>query len=167
MCVVEAGPDGTGRNTERCCDLGRVLTDEVQENQDGSLVGGQAAEGPLERIAIDEREDVIPGLRPIGGEHADGACEACPPSGLVVALIHEDPRGPGMEQLRIAQGRQLLPDRDQALLGGVLGKARVTEDPARDRVETIEVGPGQDGKRLPVSVLRLNDEITVHLRSAL
>jgi hypothetical protein len=76
--------------------------------------------------------------------------------------VDERPLEPGVEPVRIAEATQLAPGDHQRLLHGILGQADIAEDAARDAIERVAAGTGQDGERLLVSTLGLLDEIAIH-----
>ena len=80
---------------------------------------------------------------------------------LGVARIDQEALQPGVEAVRIAEAGQFTPGDHQRLLHGILGPSDIPEDPLRDRHQPVAVRSGQDGERLPVTTLRLLDEIAI------
>ena len=70
---------------------------------------------------------------------------------------------PGVEPIRIAELRQLAPGDHQRLLDSILGSADVPEDPLGDREQSISRRAGEDGEGLPIAMLRLLDQLAIHL----
>ena len=66
---------------------------------------------------------------------------------LGVAGVDQDPIRPALELVRVRQLRQLTPDQDQRLLGGVLRSVVVAEDPLGDREQARADREGDLGKR--------------------
>ena len=76
-----------------------------------------------------------------------------------VAGMHEEPMGPGLEPIGIPELREMPPRIEQRLLGGVLGEVRVTQDPARHRVQGVADAFDELVERLFVAVHRPLDEL--------
>ena len=83
-----------------------------------------------------------------------------------VAGVHEKPMGPGLEPIGIPQLRKMPPGIEQRLLGGVLGEARVTQDPARHGVQGVADAADELVERLFVAVHRPLDELALHASPA-
>jgi len=77
-----------------------------------------------------------------------------------VAGIHEEPMGPGLEPIGIPEAREMAPRVEQRLLRGILGEVRVTQDPARHRVQGVTDAFDQAVKRLFVAAHRQLDELS-------
>ena len=78
------------------------------------------------------------------------------------AVSYHDPIRPGIETVRVTQGRQVPPDIDQGLLEGILRLIHVAEDPLGDD----EQAPGRTASQLLVGVsialLRPFDQRSTH-----
>src|SRR5215211_6899550 len=69
---------------------------------------------------------------------------------------------PGIEPVRVTQGRKLSPSADECFLDGVLGEVGRPEDEASDGVQTIAGRSREDFERLVVSPPCRLDEIAPH-----
>ena len=132
------------------------------EREDGALLGRKPPKAALDLIPVGD--DRIVGVdRGLGGEDANVGGPSARPRRLRVAAVHEDALYPDIEAVRIAEPRQLAPGDHQRLLQRILGPIDVPEDPLCEREEPVAIRPGQDGERLPVTVLRLLHEVAIHL----
>jgi hypothetical protein len=84
-----------------------------------------------------------------------------------VAGVDEKPMGPGLEPIGIPEARQMTPRVEQGLLGGVLGEARITQDPARQRMQGVADASDELVEGLFVVVPRSLDELALHVSPAL
>src|SRR5262245_18979993 len=82
---------------------------------------------------------------------------------LRVARPNEEPVRPRVETRRIAERREVPPDRQECLLGRVLGEIRVAEDPVRHGVEPVADRGRELREGVLVAVLRPDHEGRVHL----
>ena len=151
-------------------DLGQRQAVEVLEDEDRALVGGQPAEAALELVAVgDPAEGVrlVPADRVgvgVVGEQPDDRPAAPLAAGLRDAGPNDDPVGPGVEAVRVAQPRQLVPDRDQRLLQGILGEVVVAQDPVGGREQAAGRQAHQRLEGLLVATRRPRYEVTLHVR---
>jgi len=149
-------------------DVGHPLERQVEivvEHDDGAMIEREPAEASFELIAVDDRRQVIPGRWLLGLEQPDVRRPTPLPSPFRVARVHEKPVRPGLEASRLAQLRKVLPDRDQRLLGRVLGKIEVPQDPARHGEEPVGDLSGDHGVRTLVAALCPYHELGVHAPS--
>src|SRR4030088_1683242 len=69
---------------------------------------------------------------------------------------------PGVETVRIAETRQVMPGGQQRFLEGILGAIDVAENPLCQCVESVATTADQVGVCLPVTVPCRLDQIDVH-----
>jgi hypothetical protein len=94
------------------------------------MVDRQASDGPFQLVAVDDRVEPT-GLRRLVSRQDPEVRRPLPsPSALRVAGTHEEPVRPGVKARRVAELRQLPPDRDERLLRRILGEIHVPQDPA-------------------------------------
>ena len=79
-----------------------------------------------------------------------------------MTVAHEDAAGPGLEAIGIAQAGQVLPGRQQRLLGGVPGKIAIAQDAEGDGMQTPADGVDDAGEGLAIPLLRPDDQTAVH-----
>ena len=96
--------------------------DVVMQDEDRSLLDGQASERPVERIAVVDAEQRIRSCRSVDRQDTDVRRPRAPTPGLGVARVDEQAPDPGFEAIRVTQGRELAPDGDEGALQGVLGE---------------------------------------------
>ena len=70
---------------------------------------------------------------------------------------------PGLEQVSIPKGRQVLPRVQEGPLRCVLGPVWVAQDPVRERIRAIDRRRGERREGIRVTALRSFDEICLHL----
>ena len=134
------------------------------ENEDGPLVRLELPEPTLHLVAVGDRGEPVGRTRGVGIVRQEPDDRAAPslPTGLGDAGPHDQSIAPGVEPLGIAQPGQLVPDRDEGLLEGVLGKVMIAKDPKRDREEP----PGRladQGLERPVIARRgLLHQVSLH-----
>ena len=131
------------------------------QHHDRTVVERQSAEGTLELVAVEDGTDVV---RRHGlvlwlsgvGQPAPGT------TGLGVAGVHQEPVRPSLEARRVAQLRQLTPDVQQRLLGGVLSLVGIGQDVLGHPEKAVEHGVGQVRERALVAALCPKDVFDVH-----
>ena len=74
----------------------------------------------------------------------------------------DDPVRPGVEAVRVAQPRQLVPDRDQGLLQRILGQVVVAQDPVGGGEQAAGRQAHQRLEGLLVATRRSCYEVTLH-----
>jgi len=79
-----------------------------------------------------------------------------------MTCVHDQAIRPGLETVGIPELPQVAPRIKQGLLGGVLGKGRVAQDPARHGVEAVTDAPDNVVERLFVALHRPLDEPPLH-----
>ena len=149
-------------------DLGERQAVEVLEDEDRPLVGRQPAEAALQLVAVGdppERVRLVPADRVgvgVVGEQPDDRPAAPLAAGLRDAGPDDDPVRPGVETVRVAQPRQLVPDRDQRLLQRILGEVVVAQDPVGGREQAAGRQAHQRLEGLLVATRRSRYEVTLH-----
>jgi hypothetical protein len=134
--VMESGMCRPGRDA---ADLGDPLERQIEvvvEHHHRPVIHREAAEATLELVAIDDRAQVVVDWL-VAWQQPQVRRPATLTAALGVAGAHEEPVRPGLEAGRVAELRDVLPDRNQRLLGRVLGKVQVAQDPARHGKEVI------------------------------
>jgi hypothetical protein len=131
------------------------------EDEDRSLIGWEPPEATVDAVAVVDRPRLVQASRPVDREKTDVRVPITRPTRLGIAGVDEEALEPGVEAVRIAEVGQLSPGDHQRLLHSVLGPSDVSQDPLGDRHEPVTVRSGQDGKGLPVSVLRQLDEVSI------
>ena len=84
------------------------------------------------------------------------------PSRLRDADIDEQPLGPRVESVRIAEVREVTPGDHQRVLEGILGPIDIAEDPVGQREQPMAAGPHQVDECRLVAPLRRLDEVAIH-----
>ena len=82
---------------------------------------------------------------------------------LGIAGANEQPMAPGLEAIGVSQGGQIPPRVEEGLLGGVLGQAGVTQDPACHRVHGVADASDERVEGLFIAVHRPLDELALHV----
>ena len=155
-------PDRADRDAEDLGDLGRVTALEVVEHEQGALLRRQAAEAPLELVAVGDAQEVVGRGRDVHRQDAQVRDAATLALRLGEARADDEAVEPGVEAVRIAEPGQVTPGDDQRFLQGILGPIDVAEDPLGERVEAVAPHPDQVGIRLPVTVPCRLDEFAIH-----
>jgi hypothetical protein len=89
------------------------------------------------------------------------------PASLVVAGVDEEAVRPGLKAGRVAERGKVLPDREQRLLGRVLGQIHIAQDPMRDRVQPVAARHGKARECLAVArCARITSSGSPSLRSS-
>ena len=109
-----------------------------------------------ERVAGRDVADVVGGSREPSGQVDDRGPAGSPALGP--ARADDDAVGPGVEPVRVAEGREVAPDRHEGLLDRILGGVRVAEDAARDEEHAAGRAASELLVGVPVAVLRPFDE---------
>ena len=78
------------------------------------------------------------------------------------AHVREQPLGPRVESVRIAEVGQVTPGDHQRVLHGILGPIDVAEDPVGDREQPVAARADQVDECRLVAPLRSFDELAVH-----
>ena len=86
------------------------------------------------------------------------------PTCLGIAGVDDESMEPGLEALRIAQGRQVALDTDERLLRRILCAMRVPEDPVGEGVAAIDGLRRQGCKGILVTADRALHELGLHVR---
>jgi hypothetical protein len=128
----------------------------------GALLERESPEGALELVAIVDGQDVGRLCLAVHRQHPDLCLHAAPTSGLGVALMRQDPVQPGFESVGVAQRPELTPTGDQRGLHRVIGPIGVTQDPERNRHAAISDHARKGIEGLPIPVLCLINERSLH-----
>jgi len=152
------------RDVERFGDLFEGEVEQMVEDHDGALLDRQAPEPALELVAIDHRGVAVGGTRLVRGPILQVGQPARYPSRLGVAGADDEAVRPGLEATRVAEPREIAPDREERLLGRVLRVMDIAQDGVRDRVQSIDGGCREPLEGEPVSALGPNHETGIHLR---
>jgi hypothetical protein len=165
MGVVEAGTDRPRGKSEELGDLGRLVANEVAEDQDRPLVRLEPPEASIELVSIGDSAKLVRRGRIVDREHVQVADPLALPTGLGDADVGEEPMDPGVEPVRIAEARQVTPGDHQRFLQGILGSIDVTKDPMGDREEAATAKADQVDECRLIASLSCYDEIAIHLRT--
>jgi hypothetical protein len=133
----------------------------VDQDDDGPMLNAELPEAAIELIQGGEARCRV-GIEVVPSEQSQLAVLTSLPPGLGVAGAHQEPVGPGLQPIRIAERGQVLPCIEQRLLGGVLGERRVTQDPPRDRVHGVADAADERVEGFFVAVHRSLDELALH-----
>src|SRR4051812_14709161 len=134
----------------------------MREDEDRSLFDRQSPEGAIEQISIVERERLVGSSRSVDRKDSNVGVPRSRAACLGIAGVDQEALQPGVETVRIAEARQLTPGDHQRLLYGVLGPSDVPQDPSGDPHQPVAARPDKDGECLPVPVLCLLDEVSIH-----
>ena len=162
MGVMEAGTDRPRGDSEELGDLGRLVANEVAEDQDRPLVRREPPEAAIELVSIRRRQELVRRGRVVDREHVQVRDPLALPTGFGDADVGEEPVDPGVEPVRIAEARQVTPGDHQRVLQGILGPVDVTQDPMRDREEAAAAKANQVDECRLIASLRRHDEIAIH-----
>src|SRR4029079_34648 len=137
----------------------------VVEDEDGPLLRRQAPEGALQHIAGRRLllRVALPDAREAGQLHMDLRAVALPRAArLAVARANQQPMQPGVEPVRVADGPDVEPGRDQRLLDRIDREAAAAEDKASRSMQAVERVGGQRRERVVVTRLCPQDEVSPH-----
>ena len=81
----------------------------------------------------------------------------------VVTGIDQEPVQPGVEPVRIPQGRQVEPGIDQRVLDRILGPAIVANDEPRNGVESADRRRREHGEGVAIACSSPDDDVPIHL----
>jgi hypothetical protein len=154
MGMVESRPGGPGRYADDLGDLGRGITQEVMEDEDRPLVGGQPPEPAFEQVTVGDGQQFVGRRRSVDRQHPKVGRTPTLARRLADAHIDEEALKPGVESVRIAEAPQVTPSDHQRVLQGILGAIDIPQDPMGDREETVAPNADQVDKRLPIPALR-------------
>ena len=107
------------------------------QDEDRPLVDREPAKCLLELVAVGDALDVVVLARRVRREDPNGGCPPPMARCVCVAGANQDSECPSFEALRVAEVRQLPPDREQGFLQRVLGENRVPEDPSGDAQQGV------------------------------
>jgi hypothetical protein len=159
---VQSGPDGPFWDVEGARDLDRIEPQVVAQDQDGALIGLQAAEAAIELVTVEDTLCLVGPDRCVDRQ-GPNVCIVSPGAAVVlVAVVDEESGQPGLEPIRIAEAGQLTPGDHQRVLDRVLGSFVVSQDPSRDPEQPVTAGTSQDGERIPVTALGCDDKLRIH-----
>jgi hypothetical protein len=162
MGVMEAGTDRPRRYSEKLGDLGRLVANEVAEDQDRPLVRLEPPEAAIELVSIRDSQELVRRGRIVDGEHVQVVDPLALPTGFGDADVREKPMDPRVEPVRIAEARQVTPGDHQRFLQGILGPVDVTQDPMGDGEEAATVQTDQVDECRLIASLGRHDEIAIH-----
>ena len=162
MCVMEAGTDRPRGNSKELGDLGRLVANEVAEDQDRALVRLEPPEAAIELISIGDAQQLVRRGRIVDREHVQVRDPLALPTGFGDADVGEEPVDPRVEPVRIAEARQVTPGDHQRFLQGILGPVDVTQDPMGDREEAAASKADQVDECRLIASLGRHDEIAIH-----
>ena len=132
----------------------------MDQDDDRPVLDAESPEGEIELVPGGDARclvgDTVPGAR----KQPKVAAVTSFATRFGIAGIHEEPMGPGLEPIGIPEARKMAPRVEQCLLRGVLGEVRVTQDPARHRVQRVTDAFDQLVERLFVAAHRQLDELT-------
>ena len=136
------------------------------QDDDRPLLWLEAAETPLELVAIGDRRDVIDDGRQI---RRIGDLDIKPTSTrathLIGARVHQESMQPRVEAIGIAEGRKVAPGTEEGVLDGVRRPIRVPEDEPGCGVETSDRGACQLGEGVMIALPRTLHEFSPHAHS--
>jgi hypothetical protein len=163
--------DRPDRDSKPIGDLGEAQLVAMVEQQDRTLVDGQALEGAIERIRVGRRVaelGVTLGHWPIGGLHAFSRdfANAAPPSQALPAGVDRDPAEPGVEAIGIAQTRKLPPGEEERLLGRVLCIGLVAEDGEGRSKHDIDLSANEGIESRSVAMASALNELSLQAPSS-
>ena len=84
------------------------------------------------------------------------------PAELILAGTDEQSMEPRAKSIGITQTTEVAPRAHEGLLRGVIGRCRPMEDEACRTDQAPELRPRQDGERLPVPMLRSDNQLAAH-----
>lgn len=134
------------------------------EDEDGSLLRRKSPEPALQLVTVVNRQELIGGGRCIDLEQDDVGREMPASSRLRIAGVDEDPMKPRLEPIEVAQRRELTPHMDEGHLDGVLGQARVAEDPVGNEDAPVADLANQGAEGLLVALPCLIHDRSKHPR---
>ena len=153
---------GSHRDPERRGGVGKRQAQVVVEDDDRSMLGIEAADAALEVITIGRRGLTVTDR--MGHDLRELDLDPAPLDGpkLVAARVQEQPVEPGLEAVRIPQGRQVPPASDHRLLDGVLRAVGIPKDEAGGGVEPSHAGASEHGEGVMITLLRPLHEVPLH-----
>jgi hypothetical protein len=123
------------------------------QDDDGSVVDRQSAEGPLQLVPVSDRVIGVGRDGLVGcGYHRIG-CPLRLPLRFGIADPHQQSVRPAFEAVGITQATDVAPDAQQRLLYRVLRKVRVAQDADRDGLQAGVAFQSQRFERLLVTLL--------------
>jgi hypothetical protein len=161
--TLEPGVDRPARDGQSHADLVRAQVHEVPEDEDGSVLQGQALEGAAQLVASDDRASRITADGDIARRQAVSGDPGRPAPGLVVAGVDEEPIGPRLELRCVSKAWDMPPDVKECLLCRILGEMAVSQDAVGDPEQARMVGFGERFERSLVTVLGSSHEVDVRV----
>src|SRR5262249_48615423 len=146
-------------------DLAQREAEVVMEDEDGPLLGVEAAKAAFDLIAVRKADARV---RHHSVEWPDTSLDGrSPPPRACFAIAGADQEAtqPRLEAIWIPQRREVAPGADQRFLGCVLGAFLVTEDQAGNDKEPADQVACQLGERVMIARHRPLDEIPIHRAS--
>src|SRR5262249_5940341 len=119
-------------------------------------------ESALELIAIGDAERAVRDGGTVDRQQDQVRDPGTLTAGVGDADIRQDPMGPGIESVRIAEVLQVSPGDHQRVLQGILAPIDVPEDPVGDREEPVAARLDQVDERRLVTALGPLDEVAIH-----
>ena len=129
------------------------------EDEDGSLVGGQMAEGPLQLVPIGYETGLVADGLGRDRRELDLDRPAPTPANGIEAGIDGQAMDPGVEAVGIAQAGQIAPRPDAGVLDRILREFLVPEDEASDRFEMGDGRADDQGEGIMIASACSFDEI--------
>jgi len=148
-------------------DLVEGQTTVVVQDHDGPLFDGEATEAALELLAVDHGSDLVSASRLTDPERRQVGHPATLPTSLVIAGMDEQSVRPRFETRRLAESREVLPDVEQCLLGGILRESGVAQDRARDVMQAIDRVSREFLESGSIPALGSDHEFGIHTLSCL
>ena len=155
----------TRRDPEHRCDPGQGLIEIEVEHDNGTSLGIETSQVPIEQVAFGDLRGRILRDRIVERSQLDLDDPPPAPAKEIEAGVRDEAVQPVVEARRIAQPRQAAPRPDQGLLDGVLGKIRVAKDEASGGVQARTGRAHELSKGVPVALPRSKHEsVLVHHR---
>ena len=161
----EARGDGPDRDLERLGDRAVVVALAVDEEEDGALLDGQAAERRADLLAQGEAADVVGGVGELVGELLAGRPDLLPAQ-VVEADAVADLVQPGAERGVAAEPRQAGPGLHEGVLQGVVHLVGVAQQVVGEHAQPALVVVDDLVEGAVVAALRAAQDGAVDLAGA-
>ena len=158
---MEPGLRGADRDVERRRHVGQRHPEVEVQDHDRPPLGPQPLEGGVEQVAVGDEGGHVADRRSVDRRQLDlDRPSAAPANGVDAGSEHQAVE-PRLEAIRIAEGGQVPPGADEALLDRVSRELGVPKDQAGRRVQPRDEHAGERGEGVMIASHRSLDEFSL------
>ena len=133
----------------------------VAKDDDGSLIGRQPPENPIEQLTVGREDRGVVDRGPVGRRQRDLDRPSSTTPQDVDAGSSDEAAQPAFETIRVTQGGQAPPRPDEAVLDRIPREVGVPDDESGCRVQPRDERAGENGEGVMIAPLRPFDEFSL------